>query len=323
MKDKTKAFWLGLFIVIAMALSAWLILFLKPSLGDGRVTLTVRFSNIDKISQGTLVTFGGKPVGEVTEIKEVADPRAAPADAFGNLYIYELTLKVDSSVKIFTYDEITFATSGLLGEKSIAIIPRATPPGALPATQVADSILFARSTDKLEETLNKLTNVAGTFNDTLSEVSIFIELNNQDFNQTLKSLSGAAHEMRSFLAQANESNLVGRAAVATENLSGAMEKANLFFASAQQNQIIERLGSSCDCIHEASSLFYQGEGTIAQLVNSECFYVQMVTVLSQLQAILHDINTYGVLYQFNRKWQRSNEVKRDCTEIPSVGYGQQ
>lgn len=323
MKDKTKAFWLGFFIIVALGLAAWLVLFLKPSVGDGRVTLTVRFSNIDKISQGTLVTFGGKPVGEVIEIKEVSDPRAAAADAFGNLYIYELILRVDSSVKIYTYDEITFATSGLLGEKSIAIIPRATPPGALPATQVADDILFARSTDKLEETLNKLTNVAETFNDTLGEVSIFIELNNQDFNQALKSLTGAAHEMRSFLYQANEAKLIGRVAAATDTLGNAMTKANALFTAAEQSQIIERLGSSFDAVHETASLLSGGEGTLSQLVNSKCFYVQMTTVLSQLQAILYDINTYGILYQFDRKWQRLNNLRSSCTEIPSVGYGQE
>lgn len=323
MTDSMKAFWLGLFIIIAIVLAAWLILFLKPGVGDGKVTLTVRFSNIDKISQGTLVTFAGKPVGEVVEIREVKDPREAPADAFGNLYIYELILKVDSSVKIFTYDEINFATSGLLGEKSIAIVPRATPAGAAPAVQVTDEVLFARSTDRLEETLNKFSNVAGTFNETLSEMNIFIETNNQDFNNALKSLNDTAQQMSSFLARANSTDLVGRASEATQQLIATMASANALFSTAQANHLVDRMGEGMDCLCEAASLCSHGGGTIARLVNSDSFYIQLVTVLAQVQAVLHDINTYGLLYQFDRKWQRTHHLPRDCTEIPGVGYGQQ
>ena len=65
MNDRVKAFWLGIFIIIGIIITTWLVLFLKPSVGDGKTTLTVRFSNIDKVEEGTRVTFAGKPVGEV------------------------------------------------------------------------------------------------------------------------------------------------------------------------------------------------------------------------------------------------------------------
>jgi phospholipid/cholesterol/gamma-HCH transport system substrate-binding protein len=313
MTDKFKAFWLGLFIIIALGLAAWLILFLKPSTGDGKVLLTVRFSNIDRISQGTLVTFAGKLVGEVKEIREIADPRHAPADPYGNLYIYELILKVDSSVKIYLYDEITFATSGLLGEKSIAIIPKAPPPGAPPAHEVTHEVLYARSADKLEQTLNKLVNVAGDFQDTLAEVNTFIETNNHDLNAALRSFTSVADEMHAFIGRANETDVVLRTAY-------AMAKADEFFTSAQRNNIFERLGNSFDSLKEASTLFSGGEGTIARLVNSDCLYVQLTTVLCQLQTIMFDITNYGLFYQFDRKWQRMNDLRRCCTEIPVEPY---
>ena len=322
MADSAKAFWLGLFIIIALALTGWLILFLKPSLGNGKERLIVRFSNIDKISEGTRVTFGGKPVGEVEKIKEIPHLRDTPADAFGNLYIYELTLKVDSSAKVYNYDEIIFATSGLLGERSIAIIPRAAPPGASAAHEITHEVLYARSTDKLEETLNKLTNVAECFQGTLQEVNVFIKTNNQDFNEALKSLTHTAHEVHTFMARANATDLTGRIATASDSLIMAMSHADLFFTAAEENRIIERLGSSFDSLHYAAQLFSEGDGTLARLVNSDCFYVQLTTVLCHLKTILNDIQTYGILYQFDRKWQRVNTVRRSCTEIPCQEYCQ-
>jgi phospholipid/cholesterol/gamma-HCH transport system substrate-binding protein len=313
MTEKWKAFWLGLFIIVALGLAVWLVLFLKPSVGDGKVLLTVRFSNVDKISVGTIVTFGGKQVGEVKEIRTVTNHRKAPADIFGNLYIYELTLKVDSSVKVYVYDEIIFATSGLLGEKSIAIIPKAPPPGAPPAHEVTHELLYARSTDKLEQTLNKLVNVAETFQDTLEEVSIFIETNNLAFYEALKSVTKTSHEVQTFVGGANKMDVV-------KKVTQVIVQADEFFTAAKQSHLIERLGDSFDSLQEAAFLFSKGEGTIARLVNSDCLYVQLTTVLCQLHRVLYDIKNYGLLYQFDRKWQRMNDLRRRCTEIPKGPY---
>ncbi len=71
MGDKIKAFWLGLFIVVAIALLIWLVMFLKPSVGDGAVQLRVLFTNIDKVTTGSRVTYAGRPVGEVIAIREI------------------------------------------------------------------------------------------------------------------------------------------------------------------------------------------------------------------------------------------------------------
>jgi phospholipid/cholesterol/gamma-HCH transport system substrate-binding protein len=320
MTDSAKAFWLGLFIIVALALLGWLILFLKPSFGDGAVILKVHFSNIDNVTEGTRVTFGGKAVGEVVKIKEVADPRKAPPDASGDLYIYELTLEVDSTVKVYSYDEIIFATSGLLGEKSIAIIPKAAPPGAPPPKNITDDILYARSTDKIEQTLNKLTDVADTFRDALQEISSFIESNQEDFNQTLKSLTLASNRIGSFAERATEANVAGKIAQASEKLMSAMSQAENFFTSARQNELVESMSRSFENLAFVTQHMTTGEGTFARLINSDCFYVQFTTVLCQLQAVLEDIKKYGLLYQFDRKWQRQHRSRPFCTEMTCDEY---
>lgn len=280
MTDKMKALWLGIFILVAFILLTWLILFLRPSVGDGKVRLNVHFSNIDKISKGSRVTLAGRPVGEVKKIEEVANPREAPADPSGNLYIYDLTLEVDSSVSVYSYDEIVFATSGLLGEKSIAIIPKATPKGAPPAQNVTKDILFARSTDTIEQTLNQLSQLSTNFEGTSQEIRDFIHTNNQDLNAALKSLITS------------------------------MGKADLFFTAAEQNRLIERMGYSFENFTSITGQIACGEGTIGRLITSDCFFVQFTTVLAQMQTFLDAVNNYGLLYQFDRKWQRVHDTRK-------------
>ncbi len=316
MNNANKAFLLGLFIIVALVLATWLVLFIKPAVGDGKVLLTVRFSNIDKISKGTLVTFGGRQVGKVKEIREIPDPRSARADAFGNLYMYELDLQVDSSVKVYLYDEIIFASAGLLGEKSIAIVPKAAPPGSPPPYEVTNDVLYARSTDKLEQALQKLIGVADTFKDTLEEVNIFVETNNKDLNIALKSVSSVAGEMKSFIASARDKELL-------ENMAKAMNEAQGFFATAKESSVFERAASGFESIGNVASIFQTGEGTLARLAKSDNLYLQLSSTLYQFETVLSDLSNFGLLYQFNSKWKRLSEMRRRCTENPCCMYGQE
>lgn len=151
MTDQIKNMIIGIFVICALAVVVFVMMFLHPNVGDEREVITVRFANIDKIAEGTRVTFGGKAVGEVADIQEIP-PGKHPREARdGNVYIYELTLKIDSSVKVYMTDEFTTRTSGLLGEKSVAIIPRPVPIGQK-LIPVAEQVIYATSVGNVEDT---------------------------------------------------------------------------------------------------------------------------------------------------------------------------
>ena len=132
MTDKMKNILIGLFVAAAVTIMVAMVLFLEPRIGDGKKTFRVRFANVAGIIIGTRVTFAGKPVGEVVAIQEVKEARTEPSDETGRVYVYLLTLKVDSTVDIYNYDEIAIRTTGLMGEKSIAILPKLAPKGKRP-----------------------------------------------------------------------------------------------------------------------------------------------------------------------------------------------
>ncbi|MBM3207506.1 MAG: MCE family protein, partial [Chlamydiae bacterium] len=154
MGEQTKNMLVGFFILAACALTVSIILFLKPSVGDGKKTYIVRFSNINKIGVGTQVLFAGKPVGEVVSVEEIYDARKQPNDSIGRVYYYQLKLKVDSSVSIYNTDDVAITTSGLLGEKSISITPKAPPKGVTPKL-ITTQPIYADSVDPLESAFNQ------------------------------------------------------------------------------------------------------------------------------------------------------------------------
>ena len=89
-----------------------------------------------------------------------------------------------------------------------------------------------------------------------------------------------------------------------------MDKANFFFTSAENSRLIERMGSGLEYFSSITEQIACGEGTIGRLVTSDCFFVQFTTVLSQMQTFLDTVNNYGLLYQFDRKWQRMHDTKK-------------
>lgn len=325
MSDKFKAFWLGVFIIGGIGIITWLILFLRPSVGNGELTLKVRFSNIDKIEDGTRVTFAGKPIGEVSQIEEVPDPRKSPFDEMGNLYIYELTLSVDSSVHVYTYDEIIFASSGLLGEKSVAIIPKATPPGAPPAMEVTHDVLYARSTDKLTEALSQFGQLTDKFSDTLDEINGFISQNTNEINSTLKSLTGAADEVKVFAAQATQKDFIHRVAQAADSLAKTMDSSDLLLKKIKEEHLIERMGRDLDSLYAVTDEITQGKGTLGRLLHSDSLYLQITGMICKADTLLNDINNYGLLFQYDKGWQRTrtakmNRMRQLCTPCDFYHY---
>jgi phospholipid/cholesterol/gamma-HCH transport system substrate-binding protein len=250
MTDQLKNILIGLFVAIAITIGISLTLFLEPSVGDGQKILHVRFANVAGISVGTRVTFGGKVVGEVSAIKEVPEARELAVDHSGKVFLYELILKLDSSVLLYTIDEVSIRTTGLMGERSIAIIPKIAPKGT-EAVLLTNEVLYANSVDPMENTINQIGKLAVKVQGSIDEFDAW-------FAQNKDKLSGAVH-----------------------SLDGTL---------ANMNKISDHIAT--------------GSGTIGKIVKSEDLYLRFSSVMGKVETLMSDINHYGVLFQYNKSWQR-------------------
>jgi phospholipid/cholesterol/gamma-HCH transport system substrate-binding protein len=250
MTDQLKNILIGLFVAMAITIGISLTLFLEPSVGDGKKILQVRFANVAGISVGTRVTFGGKVVGEVASIQEVPDAREIALDHSGKVFLYQLTLKLDSSVSLFTIDEVAIRTTGLMGERSIAILPRIAAKGtqAIPLT---NEILYANSVDPMENTINQIGNLSIKVQAAVDHFDTWFAQNKDYLSQSVRSLEGALKS-----------------------------------------------------VDKISTDIATGNGTIGKMVNSEDMYLRMSSVMGKVETLMADINNYGVLFQYNKSWQR-------------------
>lgn len=322
MTDQVKNILIGLFVTAALAIMIALVLFLKPTIGDGKKIMNVRFTNIAGISIGTRVTFAGKPIGEVTHIKELPQARDE-VDETGHIYLYQLTLKIDSSVDVYNSDEIAIKTTGLMGEKSIAILPKASLKGA-PAQLITTQIIYANSTDALENTFNQVARVAARLETTVSRFDTWFDNNQNTLSSAIKTFEGAMGQVDAILGLVEAEKLVPAIHQSVNLLN---ENMSLVRSSLDDGQLLHKCASLAESFDQTARLLNtdgaqilrncnqiskdiaSGSGTVGRLVIGDDFYLRLASLMNKSETLMNDINHYGILFQYNKQWQKGRTRK--------------
>ena len=245
MTDRFKNILIGLFVTGAVAIMIGMVLFLDPKIGDGKKTLVVRFSNIAGISVGTRVTFAGKPVGEIASIREIQDARELAADDTGRVYFYLLTLKLDSSVQVFNTDEISIRTTGLMGEKSIAILPKLPALGKT-AFPITDQIMTANSIDPLENTLSQIAKVSQRMDGSLTNLDDWFLDNKGGLSLSIQAFNDFLKQGQNLVANVDNSGLVPSLTQASGKLNENLE---LFKSGLEDERLLQKIANLADTLY--------------------------------------------------------------------------
>jgi phospholipid/cholesterol/gamma-HCH transport system substrate-binding protein len=329
MTDKVKTILIGSFIIISCLAFIGLLLFLRPSVGDGKKTLYVCFTSIEKIQIGTRVTFAGKPIGEVVAIDPIYDARNQPTGRSGNVCFYELELKVDSHTVIYDTDEITIHTTGLLGERTIAIVPKAVKKGQ-PSYPVTDQVLYGKSGDPVEETLNQIISIGSKAGEAIDQLKEILQNNKAEIPLTLKAIKDASTQIKTTFETVNTSHFIARLNDSVTDIDSAFKKLDKILVQWEQKGVGESLPRFTKNIADFSesindkatvqSLLKNLEGTasnlknfsdsmsptgtIAKLFKGDDVYMQLSSVMTKANILFSDINDYGILFHSNKSWQR-------------------
>ncbi len=313
MSNQIKNLLIGLFLIGGIALFVGFIFFLRPSVGDEKQILYVRFSDINKINVGTRVLFAGKAVGEVTEVTEIFHARETqPSDTLGRLYFYQLTLKIDSNVKVFNSDQIEIQTSGLLGEKSISIVPRAPPKGSIPERITEKTPFYAESIDPIENTFNQISDISHKIEETIDLVKEWFKNNSDNLSRAVASFAGAMDQIEIATKAINDENLVHQVKLGATSFTESMDKINLALGQMEEDDVFTNIGTitanftvTSANLKQITQTISEGKGTIGQLIEGDDFYLRLNGVMSKIDTLMNDMNHYGLLFHLNKGWQRT------------------
>jgi phospholipid/cholesterol/gamma-HCH transport system substrate-binding protein len=322
MTERVKNILIGLFVVGAIAIIVSSVLFFKPTIGDGKKTLCVRFTNITGISVGTRVTFAGKPIGEVTHIKELPKAREE-ADEVGRIYLYQLTLKIDSSVDVYSNDEIAIKTTGLMGEKSIAILPKIASQEK-PSYLITDQILYANSTDALENTFQQVAKAANRLESTVGRLDQWFDDNQRTVSAAILSLDGTLRQIGDVLGIVETEKLIPSLREGVHLLNDNMR---FLRTSLDDDQLLHKMAALAGSLDQAAFSFNTdgaqalrnlnqisrdiatGSGTMGRFIAGDDFYLRLASLMNKGETLMNDINHYGILFQYNKQWQKTRTRK--------------
>lgn len=310
MGDQTKNLMIGMFVLVAFAIVIFMLMFLHPSVGDEGKKLRVRFSDIDKISIGTRVSFGGKPVGEVANIHELQEAIDERIGRDGHVYIYELELLVDSAVNVFNTDEVSLRTSGLLGERSVEITPL-PPKEGQKLEMVNDQIIYANESSSVEDTFKDLKAVTGKLDLALDAVSR--ALNAMEEENVWRNLGEAVQNLNDVTAALNQPEAITGT---LQNLLDLTEKMDESWDTVDEmleslvtasKSLADTTANAKDLTSDGKVIFAgikEGKGTLGTLLTKDDLYLSVTSLLSKGEIIMNDINHYGLLFHLDKHWQR-------------------
>lgn len=317
MSDKLKNVIIGIFVLAACGIVVFILLFLHPKTGDEGETLYVRFTDIDKVNVGTRVTYAGKPVGEVVEIRELPYGREGPKDDSGRVYAYELKVLVDSGIKVYNTDEITLRTSGLLGERSVAILPLAPKPGETPRL-VDKDILYAHQVGSVEETMEEFKQVADRVELALDQVSAILE--DVQKAEVVKKVSATLKNLQEITEALNKPDELTAMIDNLQDFSSTLAKRlpeSWDTVDTSLNELKTASLNTRDFTSTAKQVVLDvshGNGTAGKILVSDDLYLRLTALLNKGDTVLNDIGQYGLLYQNDKEWQRMRARKRNLVQ---------
>lgn len=308
MTEQLKNFIIGIFVIGALAVVAFILLFLHPFTGDERQLLHVRFADIDKVNIGTRVSFAGKPVGEIIAIREIDEGRKGPKDQYGHIYAYELTLAVDSKLEVFNTDQIALRTSGLLGERSVAITPFAPKEGQTPKRIGPHERVYAFETGSVESTLVEFKEVADRLDVVLDEISDALEEIRKE--ELFKKVAETAQNLSEITAAINQpdelSAIIRNFQEFTAHLATRLPASwdTIDEALGSLNVSTEHILNATGTVDRIVNRVAEGKGTAGKILVDEELYLRLTSLLNKGEVVMNDINHYGLLYQLDKGWQR-------------------
>jgi phospholipid/cholesterol/gamma-HCH transport system substrate-binding protein len=247
---------IGFMVLLALAMLTRALLFLHPAPGDEACIIHVRFQNVDKIGQGTRVTFAGKPIGEVKKVEllpEAFSPRVKGGEL---IYPYELTLAIDSSVKVYKSDDISEKTAGLMGEKCIAITPRTAPKGSELITIGPNDIVYASQPGSVEDTFGEISSVAKKADQTMEALIRLIERNQEGLSETTKAIQKASEQLELLLTTLNTEDFGKKLPLLCESATSCVNQVREVARSMEDTKLVPLMRELVDDIHNYGLLFH-------------------------------------------------------------------
>jgi phospholipid/cholesterol/gamma-HCH transport system substrate-binding protein len=275
-KDRSLELKVGIFVAIGLAILAALVVEFGR-LGEGFKTyygITVHFPDASGLLKGSDVLLGGAKIGHVS-----GAPRLVSSGRG-----VDVPLRIFDYAKISTGSAITVGSTGLLGDRFVAITP---PPGKSTGYLAGG----ARVEGTRERGLDDLTKESGALIKDLRGTIAKIDTTVTRLNDQALSQANMDHLKETF---DNLSKTSASFSESSKKIDGVIDKADATMGSTKEaaDKFQLAAGDARKTIQAAGRVMSQatsGNGLLAMLLTNE-------EVANNLRALIGNLRTHGVLF---------------------------
>ena len=275
-QDRGLELKVGIFVAIGLSILAALVVQFGR-LGEGFKTyydLTVHYEDASGLLKGADVLMGGAKIGRVA-----APPRLVAAGRG-----VDVLMRVYDYVHIPTGSAFTIGSTGLLGDRFVAV----TPPAGRPAAYIAKG---ARIEGARERGLDDLTKEGGSLVKDLHGTLAKIDTAVRRLNDQALSQANMDHLKATF---ANLDKTTASLSDSSKKIDGVIEKADATMGSAKEaaDKLQLAAGDARKTIQGAGRIMQaatSGHGLLAMLLTNQ-------EVANNLRALISNLRSHGVLF---------------------------
>ncbi len=189
---------------------------------------------------------------------------------------------------------------------------------------IHNEIVYANSIDPLENTFNEITKVAYRLEKAISRLDLWFDDNQSFLTSALRSFDGAMGQIDTVLSLIDQEKLLPTIRQSSELLN---DNLSLIRTSLEEGHLLQKLVSLTENLDQATDLFNtdgapllrnlhqisrdisSGSGTVGRFLTNDDFYLRVTSLMNKGETLMNDLNHYGLLYQYNKTWQKARTRK--------------
>ena len=223
----------------------------------------------------------------------------------GTVYFYLVTLKIDSQCNIYTTDEILVQTQGLLGEKVVQITPHALIP-EISQLVTKEKIINGQSKDPIDSALDVLSKLSDKVDTALDQFNHWFIEYGDSLGQTVESIGQVAQTVNKTIKNFNEYDILENINTSTQYFTATANQIYHIVDKMQSNGTFEDFSNTIKNMQIITKSIADGKGFVGKLIQEDGLYLDTQAIMTKINTLLNDINRYGLLFNYNKTWQRTH-----------------
>lgn len=263
---------------------------------DPSVRITTIFENVEGLNTSSLVTLNGHKIGKVSSIEFTEDNSGKLA----------VLLFVNSSFKFSKNSRAELYENGLIGGKSIAILPafdKATPAISgdtlISQTKPGLTELVNQRLTPLQEKIEKMMVSADVLINNLNDVFDVqskenLKISIAELSETIKSLKNTSDSVNEFIT--DEQSDLALTLSNFNHITSDLKEVSAELNTVNYKSTFERLEATLTNFNSVLAAVENGEGSVGKLFKNDALYNNLENAAAQLNALLEDMKAHPKRY---------------------------